>query len=123
MSLWKDTGIGRVLPWEDIADESERLLEMRKAGQDAKKATTLESRMNALTLHAVYTSPGHSCFCPAILPNVLSIDRLTLVKSPIFPAGDPSDLSGNAGIMYEMGFTNGNRAVLRHHGILLLRDS
>jgi hypothetical protein len=42
--------------------------------------------MNALTLHAVYTSPGHSCFCPAILPNVLSIDRLTLVKSPIFPA-------------------------------------
>jgi hypothetical protein len=36
-SLWKDTGIGNVLPWEDIADEAERLLEMRRAGQDATK--------------------------------------------------------------------------------------
>ena len=36
-SLWKDTGIGNVFPWEDIADEVERLLEMRKTGQDATK--------------------------------------------------------------------------------------
>jgi hypothetical protein len=28
-SLWKDTGIGDVLPWEDIANEVKRLLEMR----------------------------------------------------------------------------------------------
>ena len=36
-SLWKDTGIGNVLPREDIADEAERLLEMRQAGQDVTK--------------------------------------------------------------------------------------
>ena len=36
-SLWKNTGIGDVLPWEDIADEAERLLEMRKASRDATK--------------------------------------------------------------------------------------
>ena len=35
--LWKDTGIGNVLPWEDFADEVERLLEMRRASQDATK--------------------------------------------------------------------------------------
>jgi hypothetical protein len=34
-SLWKDTEIGNVLPWEDIEDEAERLLEMRRASQDA----------------------------------------------------------------------------------------
>ncbi len=27
-SLWKDTEIGNVLPWEDIEDEAERLLEL-----------------------------------------------------------------------------------------------
>ncbi|MFN9905592.1 MAG: hypothetical protein ACK56F_05620 [bacterium] len=74
------------MPGEHFAAESEWLLEMRKAGQYAKKATTLESRMNALTLHAVYTSPGHSCFCPAIdcakcfehrSPDVSLITRLS----------------------------------------------
>jgi hypothetical protein len=34
-SLWKDTEIGNVLPWEDIEDEAERLLELRRASQDA----------------------------------------------------------------------------------------
>ena len=33
-TLWKDTGIGNVL---DIANQAERLLEMRRAGQDATK--------------------------------------------------------------------------------------
>jgi hypothetical protein len=32
--MWKDTEIGNVLPWEDIEDEVERLLEMRRASQD-----------------------------------------------------------------------------------------
>ena len=36
-TLWKDTGFGNVLPWEDIANQAERLLEMRRAGQDATK--------------------------------------------------------------------------------------
>ena len=36
-SLRKDTGIGNVLPEEDIADEAERLLKMRRASQDATK--------------------------------------------------------------------------------------
>ena len=36
-SLWKNTGIGDVLPWEDIADEAERLLEMRRASREATK--------------------------------------------------------------------------------------
>ena len=34
-SLWKDTEIVNVLPWEDIEDEAERLLELRRASQDA----------------------------------------------------------------------------------------
>ena len=34
-SLWKDTEIGNVLPWEDTEDEAERLLELRRASQDA----------------------------------------------------------------------------------------
>jgi hypothetical protein len=34
--MWKDTEIGNVLPWEDIDDEAERLLEMRSASQNAK---------------------------------------------------------------------------------------
>jgi hypothetical protein len=34
-SLWKDTEIGNLLPWEDIEDEAERLLEMQSASQDA----------------------------------------------------------------------------------------
>ena len=34
-SLWKDTEIGNVLSWEDIDDEAERLLELRRASQDA----------------------------------------------------------------------------------------
>jgi hypothetical protein len=34
-SLWKDTEIGNVLPWGDIEDEAERLLERRRASQDA----------------------------------------------------------------------------------------
>jgi hypothetical protein len=33
-SLWKDTKIGNVLPWEDIEDEAESLLELRRASQD-----------------------------------------------------------------------------------------
>jgi hypothetical protein len=32
--MWKDTEIGNELPWEDIEDESERLLEIRRASQD-----------------------------------------------------------------------------------------
>jgi hypothetical protein len=34
-SLWKDTEIGNVLPWEDIEDEAERMLELRRDSQDA----------------------------------------------------------------------------------------
>jgi hypothetical protein len=34
--MWKVTEIGNVLPWEDIDDEAERLLEMRSASQNAK---------------------------------------------------------------------------------------
>jgi hypothetical protein len=34
-SLWKDTEIGNILSWEDIEDRAERLLEMRRASQDA----------------------------------------------------------------------------------------
>jgi hypothetical protein len=34
-SLWKDTEIGNVLPWEDNEDEAEKLLEVRRASQDA----------------------------------------------------------------------------------------
>jgi hypothetical protein len=36
-SLSKDSGIGDILPWEDIANEAERLLEMSKASRDATK--------------------------------------------------------------------------------------
>ncbi len=28
--VWKDTEIGNVLPWEDIEDEAERVVEMRR---------------------------------------------------------------------------------------------
>jgi hypothetical protein len=34
-SLWKDTEIGNVLPWEDIEDETKRLLALRRASTDA----------------------------------------------------------------------------------------
>ena len=33
--MWKDTEIGNVLPWEDIEDEAERLLALRRASTDA----------------------------------------------------------------------------------------
>jgi len=34
-SLWRETKIGDVLPWEDIADEAERLLAKSKIRQNA----------------------------------------------------------------------------------------
>ena len=37
--VWKDTEIGNVLPWEDIEDEAEWLLELRRASQDAHAST------------------------------------------------------------------------------------
>jgi hypothetical protein len=36
-SLWKETNIGDVLPWEDITDEEERLLAISKGCQNASK--------------------------------------------------------------------------------------
>jgi hypothetical protein len=33
-SLWKETNIGDALPWEDIADEAERLLSISKGGRN-----------------------------------------------------------------------------------------
>jgi len=44
-SLWRATKIRDVLPWEDIADEAERLLAVNKASRNAaNKVTTVESR-------------------------------------------------------------------------------
>jgi hypothetical protein len=44
-SVWRATKIGDVLPWEDIADEAERLLVISKASQNAaNKVTTMEIR-------------------------------------------------------------------------------
>ena len=41
----RETKIGDVLPWEDIADEAERLLVISKASQNAaNKVTTMEIR-------------------------------------------------------------------------------
>jgi hypothetical protein len=31
-SLWRETKIGNIFPWEDIADEAERLLAISKGG-------------------------------------------------------------------------------------------
>ena len=36
-SLWKETNIGDVLPWEDITDEAERLIAISKGGRNAAK--------------------------------------------------------------------------------------
>ena len=36
-SLWSETKIGGVLPWEDIVDEAERLLVISKGGRNASK--------------------------------------------------------------------------------------
>jgi hypothetical protein len=36
-SLWRETNIGNVLPWEDIAGEAERLLAFGKGGRNAAK--------------------------------------------------------------------------------------
>jgi hypothetical protein len=35
-SLWRETRIGDVLPWEDVVDESQRLLDIRKASRNAE---------------------------------------------------------------------------------------
>jgi len=35
--LWRETKIEDVLPWEDIKDEAERLLDISKGGRDAAK--------------------------------------------------------------------------------------
>ena len=34
-SLWRETRIGDVLPWEDVADEAQRLLDIHKASRNA----------------------------------------------------------------------------------------
>ena len=34
-SLWSETRIGDVLPWEDVADEAQRLLDIHKASRNA----------------------------------------------------------------------------------------
>jgi len=34
-SLWRETKIGNVLPWEDIADEAKRLLTISKGSRNA----------------------------------------------------------------------------------------
>jgi hypothetical protein len=34
-SWWRETRIGDVLPWEDVADEAERLLDIHKASRNA----------------------------------------------------------------------------------------
>jgi hypothetical protein len=36
-SFWRETKIGNVLPWEDIADEAERLLSISKGSRNAAK--------------------------------------------------------------------------------------
>jgi hypothetical protein len=36
-SLWRETKIGDVLAWEDVADEAKRLLDISKANRAAKK--------------------------------------------------------------------------------------
>ena len=36
-SLWSETNIGNVLPWEDIVNEAERLLVISKDGRNAEK--------------------------------------------------------------------------------------
>jgi hypothetical protein len=36
-SLWRETKIGNVLAWEDIADEAKRLLTISKGNQNAAK--------------------------------------------------------------------------------------
>ena len=33
-SLWRESRIGDVLPWEDVADEAQRLLDINKASQN-----------------------------------------------------------------------------------------
>jgi hypothetical protein len=33
--LWRETRIGDVLPWEDVADEAQRLLDIHKASRNA----------------------------------------------------------------------------------------
>ena len=35
--MWRDTNIGNVLPWEDFADEAERLRVISRAGRNAAK--------------------------------------------------------------------------------------
>ena len=34
-SLWRETRIGDVLPWEDVADEAQRLLDIHNASRNA----------------------------------------------------------------------------------------
>ena len=36
-SMWRETRIGHALPWEDAADEAQRLLDIHKARQNAKR--------------------------------------------------------------------------------------
>jgi hypothetical protein len=44
-SLWRETRIGDVLPWEDVADEAQRLLDVHKASRnDPTKIMKMESR-------------------------------------------------------------------------------
>jgi hypothetical protein len=43
-SLWRETKIGDVLAWEDVADEAKRLLDISKANRADQKITAIESR-------------------------------------------------------------------------------
>jgi hypothetical protein len=61
-SLWRETKIGNVLPWEDFADEAERLLAISKAAEiPRKKVTTMKSRRTTKRWSGMKQTPtrGH----------------------------------------------------------------
>ena len=43
-SLWRELNIGDILPWEDVAHETEMFLAICNAHRDATQVTTIESR-------------------------------------------------------------------------------
>jgi hypothetical protein len=74
-SLWRETNIGNVLPWEDIPDEAKRLLAISKGGRDdTKDGQDDEELENDQEVERDETDPYNEVIFERRGPNSVVID-------------------------------------------------
>jgi hypothetical protein len=74
-SLWRETKIGNILPWEDFADEAERLLAISKCGRNTpKEGHDDEELENDQEVERDETDPNHVVIFGRRRPDSVVVD-------------------------------------------------